>query len=160
MVETDAEGDEAPVTITVECIREPVTDDLSPEPWCQLGEREFNLARRYGFADDAVDVKATVISGKLEPAQLPTPAFFRRTLDMPEGFSHQIVYYKKPDGELHCIVHQVRPTGGDFWSIESHLEGFVVFTAETDIEVSEAEFRATEDAARAAMSHGWKLTAR
>ncbi|WP_398482528.1 hypothetical protein [Tardiphaga sp.] len=63
VVETD--GHSPPMTITVECIREPATDELSPEPWCKLGEREFNLARRYGYAHDAIDGEFTVIAGKL-----------------------------------------------------------------------------------------------
>jgi hypothetical protein len=72
VIETDAVGDEAPVTITVECIRESAIDELSPEPWIRLGETEFNLARRYSYADDAIDGEATVISGYLKSGQQPS----------------------------------------------------------------------------------------
>ncbi len=50
VIETDGTDDYAPTTITVVCIKEPATDELSPVPWIRLGEREFNLARRYSFA--------------------------------------------------------------------------------------------------------------
>ncbi|CUT14512.1 hypothetical protein BF49_5592 [Bradyrhizobium sp.] len=62
------------------------------------------------------------------------PPSFLRTLDMPERFSHKVFYYAKPDGELDCVIHQERPFRRDFWSIESHLESFVVFNPETDVE--------------------------
>jgi hypothetical protein len=65
VVETDGDDDCPPTTITVECIKEPKTDELSPVPWIKLGEREFNLARRYSYVDDAIEGDATVICGKL-----------------------------------------------------------------------------------------------
>ncbi|MDO9442562.1 MAG: hypothetical protein Q7T73_16875, partial [Beijerinckiaceae bacterium] len=64
VVETD--GDTPPTTITVECIKEPLgwlnDDGTREEPWCKIGEREFNLARRYSYADDAIDADFTVIA--------------------------------------------------------------------------------------------------
>ncbi|MBN8973151.1 MAG: hypothetical protein J0H51_14180 [Rhizobiales bacterium] len=65
VIGTDADGDDAPTTITVECIKEPNTDELSPAPWCRVGETEFNLARRYSYADNTIDGQATIIAGYL-----------------------------------------------------------------------------------------------
>jgi len=40
----------------VECIREPLgwlkDDGSRDEPWCRLGETEWNLPRRYHYPDD------------------------------------------------------------------------------------------------------------
>lgn len=75
VIETDAEGDHAPFTITVECIKEPVVeycDGTFGEPWIRIGEREFNLARRYNYADDAIDGEATAITGYLRSGQQPS----------------------------------------------------------------------------------------
>ena len=55
VIEVDNDDGDTPLTITVECIKEPATDALSPVPWTRLGDTEFNLARRYDYADDAID---------------------------------------------------------------------------------------------------------
>jgi hypothetical protein len=56
VVEVDCGGQ----TITVECVREPLgwleEDGVTrSEPWCRVGEREFNMARRYQFASEVID---------------------------------------------------------------------------------------------------------
>ncbi|MEW4459484.1 hypothetical protein AB1K42_15435 [Roseibium algicola] len=56
VVEVSNEGQ----TITVECVREPLgyleEDGVTrSEPWCRVGEREFNMARRYQFASEVID---------------------------------------------------------------------------------------------------------
>lgn len=44
--------------IEVECVKEPLVylnEDGSPqEPWCKLGDREWNLTRRYSFPGEEV----------------------------------------------------------------------------------------------------------
>lgn len=47
--------------ITVECIKEPLgyleEDGITrSEPWCRIGEQEFNMARRYDFASQVLDL--------------------------------------------------------------------------------------------------------
>lgn len=49
VISTNGDDQQGPDMIEVECIREPATDKLSPIPWCRLGEREDNLARRYSY---------------------------------------------------------------------------------------------------------------
>lgn len=51
VIETFGEGEFAPIQIHVECIKEPLgypnEDGSVGEPWTRLGEREWNLSRRY-----------------------------------------------------------------------------------------------------------------
>lgn len=49
VISTNGDDQHAPDMIAVECIKDPATDELSPIPWCRLGEREENLARRYSY---------------------------------------------------------------------------------------------------------------
>lgn len=45
-------------------------------PWIRLGETEFNLARRYSYADDAIDGETTVIAGKLGGGLMPSSSLY------------------------------------------------------------------------------------
>lgn len=58
-------------TIEVECIKEPLgflrEDGTRDPPWCKVGERESNLARRYQFAGEQIEGHASIIKGALPP---------------------------------------------------------------------------------------------
>ncbi len=53
------EINEAGDLMLVECTKEPLgylKDDMTrDEPWCRLGEQEWNLTRRYSFAGRTID---------------------------------------------------------------------------------------------------------
>lgn len=50
------EINEAGDLLHVECIREPLgflnDDGFRDAPWCRIGDREWNMARRYSYPDD------------------------------------------------------------------------------------------------------------
>jgi hypothetical protein len=51
VIEVDDDG----MCMEVECIQAPAPYSEGEKPWCEVGEREHNLQRRYTYADDAVD---------------------------------------------------------------------------------------------------------
>ena len=63
------EINEAGDLITVECIKEPLgwlnDDGTRGEPWCRLGDREDNLARRYSHAGNVIEGEIAVSSRPL-----------------------------------------------------------------------------------------------
>lgn len=70
VLSTDGDAEHHPTTITVLCTKEPkryVDDDGSTwEPWCKLGEEEFNLSRRYSYVDPEKELEVCAALG-LDP---------------------------------------------------------------------------------------------
>lgn len=53
--------------IEVECVKAPSSG------WCKVGEREYNMARRYDFASDVIDGEAAAVAEEACLDSAPTP---------------------------------------------------------------------------------------